>query len=68
MVTSIVATYMMVQKNVECWLAWIIADVVATYLYFAKDLLFVGVEYFVFCLIAAFGFWRWRKEFKSYAG
>ena len=59
MVTSIVATYMMVQKNVECWLAWIIADVVATYLYFAKDLLFVGVEYFVFCLIAAFGFWRW---------
>ena len=68
MVTSIAATYMMVQKHVECWLAWIVADVVATYLYFAKDLLFVGVEYFVFCLIAAFGFWRWRKEFKSYPG
>jgi nicotinamide mononucleotide transporter len=38
----------------------------ATYLYFMKGILFVGVEYFVFCLIATFGFFRWRAEYKSY--
>lgn len=59
---SIAATYLMVQKKVECWAAWILADVVATYLYFSKGILFVGIEYFVFCLIAAYGLWQWRKE------
>ena len=59
---SIAATYLMVQKKVECWAAWILADVVATYLYFSKGILFVGIEYFVFCLIAAYGLWQWRRE------
>lgn len=67
MVVSIGATYLMVQKKVECWLAWLIADIVATFLYFSKGILFIGVEYFAFCLIAAFGFLLWRKEFKSYS-
>lgn len=65
-VASIAATYLMVQKKVECWAAWLVADITATYLYFAKDLMLVGIEYFVFCIIAAFGFWRWKKEFESY--
>lgn len=59
---SIAATYLMVQKKVECWAAWILADVVATFLYFSKGILFVGIEYFVFCLIAAYGLWQWRRE------
>jgi nicotinamide mononucleotide transporter len=62
---SIAATYLMVQKKVECWAAWILADVVATYLYFSKGILFVGIEYFVFCLIAAYGLWQWRREAKQ---
>lgn len=65
-VASIAATYLMIQKKVECWAAWLVADITATYLYFAKDLMLVGIEFFVFCIIAAFGFWRWRKEFQSY--
>lgn len=67
MTVSIAATYLMVEKKVECWMAWILADIVATYLYFAKGILFVSVEYFVFCLIAAFGLWQWRKEVKGYS-
>lgn len=62
---SIAATYLMVQKKVECWGAWILADVVATYLYFSKGIVLVGVEYFVFCLIAAYGLWQWRREAKE---
>ena len=66
-VISIVATYLMVQKKVECWLAWLLADIVATYLYFTKGILLIGYEYLAFCIIAAFGFWRWRTEFKKYS-
>jgi nicotinamide mononucleotide transporter len=62
-VMSIVATYLMVQKKVECWLVWILVDAVACYLYFSKEIKFVGMEYLVFCFIAAFGFWHWRNEF-----
>lgn len=66
-VVSVIATYLMVQKKVECWLAWILADVVATYLYLSKGVMFLGLEYLAFCLIAAFGFLTWRKEQLSYA-
>ncbi len=65
-VVSIVATYLMVQKKIECWIVWTLADLVATYLYFTKGILLMSIEYFIFCLIAAFGFWRWRREFKTY--
>lgn len=67
MVMSILATYLMVQKKVECWAVWIIVDAVATGVYFAKEIKFVGVEYLVFCFIAAFGLWKWRKEYRSYS-
>lgn len=64
-VMSIVATYLMVQKKVECWLVWIVVDAVACYLYFSKDIKLVGIEYVVFCLIAGFGFLNWRKQYHS---
>lgn len=66
-VMSIVATYLMVQKKMECWLVWIAVDAVACYLYFSKGILLVGIEYVVFCFIAAFGFWHWRNEYRTYA-
>jgi nicotinamide mononucleotide transporter len=63
-VMSMVATYLMVQKKLECWLIWIVVDVVACCLYFSKGIFFVGLEYVIFCFIAAFGFWYWLREFK----
>jgi nicotinamide mononucleotide transporter len=64
-VMSIVATYLMVQKKVECWLVWIAVDVVACSLYFSKDIMLVGIEYVVFCFIAGFGFLNWKKQYRS---
>jgi len=64
-VMSIGATYLMVQKKAECWAVWIVTDAIATYLYFAKGIKFVGIEYLVFCFIAAFGLWHWIKAYRS---
>src|SRR5687768_2347421 len=60
-VMSIVTTFLMIQKKVECWIIWIIVDVIATYLYFAKGIKFVGIEYLIFCFIALFGLLNWAR-------
>lgn len=60
--TSIVATYLMVEKKVECWAAWLLTDTVATYLYFSKGILLIAILYFSFCLIALAGFRNWSRE------
>lgn len=65
--TSIVATYLMVEKKVECWAAWLLTDMVATYLYFSKGILLIGILYFTFCLIALFGLWNWSREARQVA-
>ena len=63
-VMSIVTTFSMIQKKIDSWIIWIIVDALATYLYFAKGIKFVGIEYLVFCFIAAFGLWNWIREYK----
>lgn len=65
-VMSIVATYYMIQKKIECWLIWIAVDIVATALYVAREIKFFGVLYFILTVLAVFGFYRWRKEYRSY--
>lgn len=65
-VMSVVATFLMIQKRVECWAVWILVDVVATYLYFVRDIRFYSLMYFAFCIIAAFGLWNWWREYRSY--
>ena len=66
-VMSIVATFLMIKKKVECWIVWILVDVVATVLYFVKDIKLYALLYLAFCFIAAFGLVKWVKEHKSYA-
>jgi len=66
LVMSIVTTFLMIQKKIECWILWIIIDLVATVLYFVKGAKFYSVEYFVLTVLAAWGLWHWIKEFRSY--
>ncbi len=65
-VMSITTTFFMIQKKIECWIIWILVDMIATYMYFVKGIKFVSVQYLVFCFIAAYGLWNWRKEYLSY--
>ena len=65
-VMSIVGTFLMIDKRLECWYVWLVVDAISTYMYFVKDVKLVSVEYFVFCFIAAFGAWNWTREYQSY--
>jgi nicotinamide mononucleotide transporter len=65
-VMSIITTFFMIKKKVECWIIWIIVDIVATYLYYVKGIMLYSVLYFMFTVIAAFGLWHWWKEYRAY--
>lgn len=66
-VMSIVATYMMIQKRVECWYVWLLIDLILTYVYFIKGVKVVSIEYGIFCLIALQGAYLWTREYRSYS-
>lgn len=67
MVMSIVATFYMIQKKIECWIIWIAIDVVATFLYYIKGVKFFSLEYLIFTGLASHGLWNWINEYKSYS-
>ena len=61
---SLVATWMMARKILENWLYWIIIDLLYVGIYIYKDLYVTGLQYFIFTILAAYGYWQWRKELK----
>jgi len=66
LVASIFVSFYMIQKKIECWILWIIIDMVGTGLYFVRDIRFTSLLYFVYCLIAAYGLYNWVKEYRGY--
>src|SRR5204863_8452561 len=66
-VMSIVATFCMIQKKIECWIIWIIVDVTAVFLYYIKGVKFYSLEYLIFTLIATYGLLTWIKEYQNYS-
>jgi len=66
-VMSVLTTFYMIEKKIECWIIWIIVDITATILYYVKGVKFYSVEYFIFTIIATYGLMHWIKEYKSYS-
>ena len=64
-VMSIVGTFLMIGKRLECWYVWLVVDVLSTYVYFMKDVKLVSAEYFVFCFLAALGARNWTKTYRN---
>ena len=64
-VMSIVGTFLMIEKRLECWYVWLMVDVISTYMYFVKDVKLVSAEYFVFCFLAALGARNWTKAYRN---
>lgn len=58
---SLVATYLMAKKVVECWWYWIAVDVVAVGVYLYKQLYPTTILYAVFLVLAFIGYVTWRK-------
>jgi nicotinamide mononucleotide transporter len=60
---SLMATYLMAKKVVECWWYWIAVDVVAVGVYLYKHLYPTTILYAVFLVLAIIGYVAWRKAY-----
>lgn len=58
---SIVGTYMLARKYIEQWWAWLVVDIVSTYLYYYKGIYFSGTLYGFYTVMCVFGYIKWRK-------
>jgi nicotinamide mononucleotide transporter len=63
-VFAVFATYLITQKVLENWLYFIVIDLVSIYLYVEKDLIPTAALFGSFVILAAYGYWQWRKQYK----
>jgi len=62
---SLVAQWMMTRKLLENWLIWIAADLVYVPVFIRRGLPFTAVQYAVFLVLAAMGYYGWRKSLRA---
>lgn len=61
-IMSLTATLLMAQRRIECWVYWILVDVIGIGLYYAKDVKVVAALYAVFLVLASQGFAAWVRD------
>lgn len=64
-VMSLVAQYFLIKKIWENWVLWIVMDVVAIFVYYAKDLYVTSGLYVLFLGLATFGLIKWLRDFQG---
>ncbi|MGY8916017.1 MAG: nicotinamide riboside transporter PnuC, partial [Flavobacteriales bacterium] len=57
-----VGMWLMARKKIENWIYWIIGDIISVPLYLYKGLIFTSFQYFLFTIIAIFGYLAWKKS------
>lgn len=59
---SVVAMWMLAQKQLEQWLLWVVVNAVSLCLYVWKGLYPTAVLYVVYTAVAVMGYFNWKKE------
>ena len=57
-----VGMYLMAKKKLENWIYWIIGDLISVPLYYYKGLTLTSFQYFLFTIIAVYGYFAWKKS------
>jgi nicotinamide mononucleotide transporter len=61
LVASTIAQIVMVLQRNETWILWLVIDAFGTWHYARQTYYFTALLYFIFTLIAIFGWVRWRQ-------
>ncbi|MBR6175656.1 MAG: nicotinamide mononucleotide transporter [Bacteroidales bacterium] len=59
---SVVAMWMLAQKQLEQWLLWVVVNMVSICLYVWKGLYPTAVLFAVYTLVAVLGYLKWKRE------
>lgn len=62
---SLYTTWMVALKVLENWLYWIVIDAASVYLYASRDLYLTALLFILYTIIAAFGYWKWHRHYKT---
>lgn len=54
--------WLMARKKIENWIFWIIGDIISVPLYFFKGYTLTSIQYFIFLIIAYYGYIEWKKS------
>jgi len=58
----ITAMWLVAEKKIENWYAWIIGNLISIPLYFSKGLILFSFQYFIFLVVAILGLLSWRHK------
>ncbi|MCL4483149.1 MAG: nicotinamide riboside transporter PnuC [Bacteroidetes bacterium] len=64
---SIVATWMLARKKIEHWLMWVVVDAISIGLFIVKGLYPTTLLFFVYTILAVYGYFEWKKELDTEA-
>lgn len=64
-VFSVLTTLLVTRKVLENWLYWIAIDAVAVYIYFQRELYLTSLLMAAYVVIAAVGYFNWRKLYNT---
>ena len=64
-VFSIIATHQASKSVLENWLFWILIDASAIYIFSSRELYLTAILYFVYAVMAVFGFITWTRIYKN---
>ena len=56
------AMWLMAHKKIEHWMFWIVGNLISFPLYFVKGLVFSGLQFTVFLILAIQGYIQWKKH------
>jgi nicotinamide mononucleotide transporter len=59
---SLAGIWLTAKKKIENWFYWFFVDITATGVYAFKGLYFYALLYGVYIILAAIGYWEWRKK------
>jgi nicotinamide mononucleotide transporter len=62
---SLVGQWQQAQKRVENWLTWIVVDLVASGIYFYKELYLTAILYLLYTFLATKGYLEWRGKYRA---
>ncbi|MBS1929352.1 MAG: nicotinamide mononucleotide transporter [Chitinophagaceae bacterium] len=63
--SAVTAMWWMAKRKIENWLAWILSNIVAIPLNFYKGFMLFTLMYFLFLILAGWGFLDWKKIIKQ---
>ncbi|GAB3263639.1 nicotinamide mononucleotide transporter family protein [Chitinimonas naiadis] len=64
-VFGVLAQWLQARRKLENWPVWIALDLLAAGIYFHKSLQVTGALYVLLALLAAYGWWDWRRLLRA---